>query len=301
MTQLIFLHTSSKTWRTFQCAAKSSRQEKKKWEGPKKQVLKISNFGNDPSLLEMETDAANGYRVPRVLMTLKRTLVKLNGLQQTGIFRLAGQEQKMKQIMEEIDGGVTVACSVEPKDVHTVASLLKRWFDTLKPHRLLSYLPSDQPLEEFAASEEAALKLPDALPDLQRQMLLWLLDLLVQVALNREANKMAPKNLAIVVGPPLLDFPKDNPILGLQITAKVTTVLLYILNHKLASAPAPSQNPTQIPPIANRRGGSGRRTRLMTNTSRPPGLDKNLYSVKQPTIQTQFSPAYPKSEAFSKS
>lgn len=82
----------------------------------------------------------------------------------------------------------------------------------LKP-RLFSYL-SPEIVSACGSSLRASLALESQLPEPQRSLFAWLVDLLTETAKLEESNKMAPKNLAIVLSPTLLDFPKDNPIAG---------------------------------------------------------------------------------------
>eukprot|EP01088_Endostelium_zonatum_P016308 TRINITY_DN4360_c0_g1_i1.p1 TRINITY_DN4360_c0_g1~~TRINITY_DN4360_c0_g1_i1.p1 ORF type:complete len:527 (-),score=99.59 TRINITY_DN4360_c0_g1_i1:52-1632(-) len=212
-------------------------------------------FGGDLDKMEFVFDPDTGHKIPRALVQLKQYLVYNDGLSQLGVFRLAGHESRMKDIITQVEtdtflnGGPNDPRAAE-KDTYTIASLIKRWFDMLKP-RLFSYLPPGT-VENCGRSEQASISLPDLLPETPRNIFLWLINLLCSVAELEEKNKMAPKNLAIVLAPPLLDFPMDNPIAGLELSGKVTSTLNHIIKHSLENK---SKNrtgtaPTKIPPPA---------------------------------------------------
>ena len=75
----------------------------------------------------------------------------------------------------------------------------------------------------------------------QLDTLRWLLDLLTQVARNREENKMSAKNLAIVVAPNLLSNVDGlGPMEMLQHSQVVVDFLERCLEAWLADAPSAS-------------------------------------------------------------
>lgn len=123
----------------------------------------------------------------------------------------------------------------------------QRWFGEL-PEKLFAQV-SVGGVGTAASDEEASVLLVEKLPELERSLFRWfavylqfflcqqsrtcccwseshewfffcrLLDLLVEIALRKETNKMTPHNLAIIVGPIMVDMPKDKPFEGIALTA----------------------------------------------------------------------------------
>ena len=207
------------------------RREKLESTNPESSASK--QFGGELDKMEFEFDPDTGKQIPRALLQLKHFLVTNDGLAQLGIFRLAGHESRMKEVILQIETNTFQSLSQNynqaEKDFYTIASLIKRWFDMLKP-RLFSYLPPGT-VETCGVSESSSLSLPELLPECPRNVFYWLIDLLASVALLEEKNKMASKNLSIVLAPPLLDFPIDNPIAGLELSGRVTNTLNHILKN----------------------------------------------------------------------
>jgi hypothetical protein len=86
-------------------------------------------------------------------------------------------------------------------DIHSVAQLIKVWFRELPSSVLLSI-----PVEAMMGCENelAVLAAFRDIPEPQASLLVYLLDLLANVAMRHAQNRMNAKNLAIVFGPNLL-------------------------------------------------------------------------------------------------
>jgi len=69
----------------------------------------------------------------------------------------------------------------------------------------------------------------------QKDLLGWLLNILVEVATNKANTKMSEQNLAIVVAPNLYDPPSANPMEGLLMSQKATQYLHHLLLSELES------------------------------------------------------------------
>jgi len=181
-------------------------------------------FGVDPAGLEMEMDG--GYNVPSILVAMKRSFVEYGGLKQEGIFRLAGEQTEIKRIKEVMNKKEFDTSS----DINSIASLIKIWFREL-PTPILNCVP---PEAIFHSSDSAAcVKAFDELPDLQKTLLNWLMDLLIMVSQYSKENKMTPQNLAIVVAPNLYDVSTSNPMEGLVMSQKCVQFLHNVLIHRI--------------------------------------------------------------------
>ena len=87
-------------------------------------------FGVDVAGLPMVED--EGILVPEVLVFLKELIEINNAFAVEGLFRRSGSESMMKRLRDDLENGLDVST----KDVHSVATLIKRWFKEL-PARVL--------------------------------------------------------------------------------------------------------------------------------------------------------------------
>ena len=76
-------------------------------------------FGSDPSGLPLVMDM--GVQVPEVLVNLRDMLYLLHPHKIVGIFREAGNENEMKQIIKNLNAGL----SVRSENPHSIATLIK--------------------------------------------------------------------------------------------------------------------------------------------------------------------------------
>lgn len=183
-------------------------------------------FGVEPASLEMEMDS--GYNVPSILVAMKRSLVEYGGLKQEGIFRLAGEQTEIKRIKEVMNKKEFT----ESNDINSIASLIKIWFREL-PTPILNCVPAEAIF--YSNDLAGCIKAFDDLPDLQKTLLSWLMELLMSVAQYSKENKMTSQNLAIVVAPNLYDVSTSNPMEGLVMSQKCVQFLHNILNHRIQS------------------------------------------------------------------
>lgn len=70
-----------------------------------------------------------GYHVPAILEGMRQALVAQNALYQEGIFRLAGDQNEMKVIKNEMNR--TKVFNAKDADMNTIANLLKVFPRTL--------------------------------------------------------------------------------------------------------------------------------------------------------------------------
>jgi len=186
-----------------------------------------SVFGVDFSELPLTED--NGQNVPTVLVTMKKYLYDNGGLEQEGVFRLAGDEKETIGVKEQLNTDTFKGCD----DINCVANLIKVWFREM-PTQLLNQLPSSSFLTIEADDE--CVQLLDVLKEPNKTLLLWLLDLLGDVAAKESINKMTPRNLAIVVAPNLFTTPPEvSPVDSLMLSQKVVNFVIQVLQHRIKS------------------------------------------------------------------
>jgi len=185
-------------------------------------------FGVEPAGLEMIDD--EGHQVPAILVIMKRSLIEYGGLKQEGIFRLAGEQTEIKRIKEIMNKKEFVSSN----DVNTIASLIKIWFREL-PTPILNCVPQEA---IFHSNDLAGcVKAFEELPELQKTLLSWLMDLLIMTSQNSKENKMTSQNLAIVVAPNLYDVSTSNPMEGLVMSQKCVQFLHNVLNYRIQNLP----------------------------------------------------------------
>ena len=95
-------------------------------------------------------------------------------------------------------------------DLHVLATIIKVWF-RMMPVKLLSVV---SPAEITSCSTGAqCMQVLQRFPAAHKGVVLWLLDLMADVADQQESNKMNERALAIVMAPNLYDAPAtDNPL-----------------------------------------------------------------------------------------
>lgn len=143
-------------------------------------------FGTNPYHLEVMND--DGLEVPRTLVILKELLEINNGFATEGIFRRAGSESTMKTIKTALEEGK----EIQTRDVHSVATLIKRWFKEL-PARLLVHPSVELPV--LVNDKNQKIRIQELLPSLYSHLLSWLFSICLKVMDNYAESKMDAKNL----------------------------------------------------------------------------------------------------------
>lgn len=188
-------------------------------------MKKMQVFGVDPS--KLPSVDYKGFKIPKVLAVLKKNLEEHRGIEEIGIFRLAGSESILKEIKSQLNTDTFKGSD----EVHCLATLIKRWFGEL-PTRIFDKVSNDD-INSSTETEEDALALSEQLEEPQKGLFQWLMDLLLDVAEKEELNRMTPNNLAIVLAPSLVNVSIDNPMQGLMLTKSATIILGLILASEL--------------------------------------------------------------------
>jgi hypothetical protein len=151
-----------------------------------------------------------------------------------GIFRLAGSEKRIKELKIAFDTPPRYGKGLDwtGYTVHDAANILRRYFNHL-PEPIIplgNYDSFRQPLRNHQAEAVGAIEGqapsvggfdPDAavrnyqhsiktLPSLNRQLLLYILDLLAVFAAKADVNKMTTSNLAAIFQPGILSHPQHD-------------------------------------------------------------------------------------------
>ncbi|KAI9664836.1 MAG: hypothetical protein M1821_006284 [Bathelium mastoideum] len=151
-----------------------------------------------------------------------------------GIFRLAGAEKRIKELRATFDSPDRYGKGLDwtGYTVHDAANILRRYFnqlpepiipldfyerfrDPLRNHQAQAVGPMDAQAPDVGDFDaEAAIErykqLITELPPLNRQLLLYILDLLAVFASKSDLNKMTTPNLAAIFQPGLLSHPTHD-------------------------------------------------------------------------------------------
>eukprot|EP01087_Luapelamoeba_hula_P023406 TRINITY_DN858_c0_g1_i1.p1 TRINITY_DN858_c0_g1~~TRINITY_DN858_c0_g1_i1.p1 ORF type:complete len:243 (+),score=46.04 TRINITY_DN858_c0_g1_i1:399-1127(+) len=190
-------------------------------------------FGVNPTLLDFCEDS--GFQVPVVLAQMRRYVVEQGGLHLEGIFRLAGNATEMSHIknrmntMHHFDPDARDQGSDDAPEVNAIANLVKVWFREL-PQPILNSLPSDVICN--TTDMESSVHGLEALEEMERTLLGWLINFLADAAEFKSTNKMTEQNLAIVVAPNLYNPPSHDPMEGLLLSQKSTQFLHNLIAYE---------------------------------------------------------------------
>jgi RhoGAP domain/N-terminal or F0 domain of Talin-head FERM len=194
--------------------------------------------GVEPSTLPRET--FRGRTVPMPLVLLVNALVKADGLALDGIFRRPGLDATIKQIRQQLDAGKFAASNAKRQhDPYSLAASIKRWLGAL-PTRVLANIDRDL-IDSGMEDADIALTIIEQIKDpLAKEIFLFVIELMADVARLAAKNRMDSKNLAIVVAPVLVAPPGDDPMSDLvRVQNSVETIrniIEHFVEHGYASA-----------------------------------------------------------------
>lgn len=207
-------HASKKLERSLQRGAKRgnnspSLEEMKQARG---EVFQPSVFGNTlEEIMQIHQSSYPGCPVPWVIVTLAQTVIRNNGAQTEGIFRVPGDIDQVNTLKVMLDRGQPPPASLT--DPHIPASTIKFWFRDLYDPLIPADLYEDciQSVENVAES----LAIVSRLPPLNRIVLVFIIRFLqvIGAPANHASTKMNFDNLAMVWAPNFLRCPSDDPMM----------------------------------------------------------------------------------------
>lgn len=134
------------------------------------------------------------------------TALAEQGIEEEGLFRVAGSLSKVKRFKASIDSGCFSCLIPEYRDVHVLASTLKLYLREL-PEPLLTYHLHKEWMQSMQFPEQHQVDvvkhLLHKLPQENRNNLAYLIQFLSRLA-EHAKNKMSSSNIAIVMAPNLL-------------------------------------------------------------------------------------------------
>lgn len=162
-------------------------------------------FGIPLKWLPSTSTKRHGAKIPNVLLHLRSVIVDNNGLRTPGIFRIAPDKIERDDAKAKINCGVAVAEATN-KNVHVAASLINVWFQEI-PIPILDWIGLEGVLFSCQTVDKVS-KAHDKFPAIERSIIIWLWDFLVEVTDHSQYNKMDIKNLAIIFAPCMFNHEK---------------------------------------------------------------------------------------------
>jgi hypothetical protein len=191
----------------------------KEWE-----PLLKKQFGLEPTHVECAED---GYvsRIPAVLIQMRDYLRQEKALEIEGLFRIAADADECVYVKQALNENTFKGC----EDIHCISNLLKVWFRDL-PRAILD--PISPIRIDSCTTEEEAGEIVGLLPEPNKSIFLWLIDMCVEVSSFAHINKMTGKNLAIVYGPNLFKPSMADPMASLRFSQKVANFMHKAINWR---------------------------------------------------------------------
>jgi hypothetical protein len=189
-------------------------------------------------VMELQAETHPNMSIPWVVPALCDVVLTLKGPQTEGIFRVPGDIDEVNALKLKVEKGTIPVGSLT--DPHIPASLLKLWFRELEDP-----LIPEEYYEECITNcdhRHNAVSLVESLPDLNKQVLYFLLRFLKNFITAESTNhtKMGLENIAMVWAPNFLRCPSDDHTLIFQNTRKEMAFLRLLLKHlDLDTVPPP--------------------------------------------------------------
>ncbi|XP_049847289.1 rho GTPase-activating protein 39 isoform X3 [Schistocerca gregaria] len=174
------------------------------------QIFRPSMFGNTlQEVMALQKDRFPHRKLPWVQTTLSEEVLKLQGAQTEGIFRVSADVDEVNSLKSRIDRWDLP--SAEMTDGHAPASLLKLWYRELYE----PLIPDNMYTEcvNHHADPEKAVAIVHKLPELNKLVLCYLIRFLQIFARSEvvQVTKMDASNLAMVMAPNCLRCTSDDP------------------------------------------------------------------------------------------
>ncbi|XP_075231101.1 rho GTPase-activating protein 44-like isoform X2 [Lycorma delicatula] len=136
------------------------------------------------------------------------------GMDEEGLFRVAGGASKMRRMKLSFDAGcMEIETAIDYRDPHIIAGVLKSYLREL-PEPLLTNRLYDEWMAAARVPSDGRLQalwsVVQKLPKANLDNLRYLVKFLSLLSKNHESNKMTPQNIAIVIAPNLIWCPADD-------------------------------------------------------------------------------------------
>ena len=156
-----------------------------------------------------------------------------------GIFRVSGSAKRIKELQDIFDTPPKYGKGLDWRatgfTVHDAANILRRYLNQL-PEPIVPtewYDDFREPLKREWPLEQAIARMQHlvaSLPPLNRQLLLYILDLLAVFASKSEVNRMTSENLSAIFQPGILTHPRD--VMTPQAYRLSQEVLVFLIDNQ---------------------------------------------------------------------
>ncbi|XP_065316227.1 uncharacterized protein LOC135925021 isoform X2 [Gordionus sp. m RMFG-2023] len=195
----------------------------------KMSIFLPSMFGNTlEEILDLQVDKCPDLKLPWVQITLSTEILRLNGHQLEGIFRIPGDIDEVNSLKSKMDQWIVPPHVTDP---HIHASLLKLWYRELYEPLIPAHFY--QECIENNSDPQKAIEITQRLPRINKSVLAYLVKFLQIFAspANSLLNKMDSSNLATVMAPNLLKCPASQIHLIYQNARKEMSYVKCLIDH----------------------------------------------------------------------
>ncbi|XP_068211781.1 uncharacterized protein [Palaemon carinicauda] len=191
-------------------------------------IFRASMFGGTiEEVMDLQRDRYPHRRLPWVQTTLSEEVLRLQGTNTEGIFRVPADFDEVHQLKQVVDQWEVGDCG----DPHVAAALLKLWYRELYE----PLIPDSLYQSAINAHDEPsqAVALVNKLPDINRLVLSYLIRFLQYFAQPDivSATKMDASNLAMVMAPNCLRCTSDDPRIIYENTRKEMAFIRTLIQH----------------------------------------------------------------------
>ncbi|XP_058738907.1 rho GTPase-activating protein 2-like [Vicia villosa] len=179
----------------------------------------VSVFGVSAESMQCSYDS-KGNSVPTILLLMQERLYSQGGLKAEGIFRINPENGEEEHLREQLNRGIVP----NDIDVHCLAGLIKAWFREL-PSGILDGLSPEEVLE--CNTEEESVELVKELKPVESALLSWAIDLMADVVVEADYNKMDARNIAMVFAPNMTQM--SDPLTALMHAVQVMNLLKTLI------------------------------------------------------------------------
>lgn len=191
-------------------------------------IFRASMFGGTiEEVMALQRDRYPHRRLPWVQTTLSEEVLRLQGTNTEGIFRVPADFDEVHQLKQVVDQWEVGDCG----DAHVAAALLKLWYRELYE----PLIPDNLYHSAIGAHDEPtqAVALVNKLPEINRLVLSYLIRFLQYFAQPDivTATKMDASNLAMVMAPNCLRCTSDDPRIIYENTRKEMAFIRTLIQH----------------------------------------------------------------------
>ncbi|KAE9593858.1 hypothetical protein Lal_00036452 [Lupinus albus] len=179
----------------------------------------VSVFGVSAESMQCSYDS-KGNSVPTILLLMQERLYSQEGLKAEGIFRINPENGQEEHLRDQLNKGIVP----DDIDVHCLAGLIKAWFREL-PSGVLDGLSPEQVLQ--CNTEDESVQLVKQLKPTESALLNWAIDLMTDVVVEEEFNKMDARNIAMVFAPNMTQM--SDPLTALMHAVQVMNLLKTLI------------------------------------------------------------------------